>query len=77
MTSAALFIRSVDDGTEYACQKLNLIGSHPLGGNLECPQVFDVAGRIGRVFEVVPLGFKIKITPGSAEPKQPTFVVES
>ena len=77
MNTQSLRIKSAANSKEYACQRIFVTGMHPLGGNLECPQMFGLPGADDRLYEVVPLGFNIQITDFNREPKQHSFVVLS
>jgi hypothetical protein len=75
MNPQSLRIKSIANGTEYGCQWIHVNGALPLIGNLECPGMFDLPAEDDRVFQVMPLGFKIRITDQNKEPKQPSFTV--
>ena len=71
----SLHIRSEANGKEYYCQWIHLKGSAPMGGNLECPEMFELPPPGDRVFTVTPIGFRIELTGYNREPKQPSFRV--
>lgn len=75
MNHHPLYIKSDASGTEYGCQRISVNGASPLGGILECPAMFDLPLEEDRVFQVIPLGFKIRITNYNQEPKQISFIV--
>jgi len=75
MNHHPLSIKSFANNTEYGCQWIHLKGAFPLSGNLECPEMFVLPAEDDRLFEVIPLGFKIRITGQNKEPKQPSFIV--
>jgi len=75
MNPQSLRIKSIANGKVYGCQWIHLKGVHPLSGNLECPEMFVLPAEDDRLFEVMPLGFKIRITDQNKEPKQPSFTV--
>jgi sucrose-6-phosphate hydrolase SacC (GH32 family) len=74
MNPHPLRIRSILNSKEYGCQKITLNGGN-LSGMLECPDMFVLPAEDDRLFEVMPLGFKIRITDQNKEPKQPSFTV--
>ena len=75
MSPDSLHIRSEATGREYYCQWIHVNGAAPLRGNLECPEMFELPPENDRVFEVVSLGFRIRLTHYNEEPKQPSFLV--
>lgn len=75
MNSHPLFIKSEATDTVYGCQRISVSGAAPLAGMLECPAMFDLPPENDRVLQVIPLGFRIRITNYNQEPKQPTFIV--
>jgi hypothetical protein len=77
MNPYPLYIKSAASGTEYGCQSIRVNGAMPLTGMLECPGMFYLPPENDRVFQVIPLGFNIRITNDSQEPKQPSFIVLS
>lgn len=77
MNPNPLYIKSLVTGAEYGCQRISVNGASPLGGTLECPAMFDLPLEEDRVFQVIPLGFTIRITHFNQEPKQPSFIVLS
>ncbi len=77
MNTHPLSIKSDASGTVYVCQRITVNGAAPLRGVLECPGMFLLPPENDRVFQVIPLGFKIRITADNQEPKQPSFIVLS
>jgi hypothetical protein len=75
MNPHPLSIKSEASGTEYGCQRITVNGALPLGGLLDCPGMFFLPPENDRVFQVIPLGLKIRITDDNQEPKRPSFIV--
>ncbi|MBB5353826.1 hypothetical protein HNR46_004090 [Haloferula luteola] len=72
----ALSLKSAKTGTQFACQRIYVTGSYPLGGQLECSGMAQLPPSDDRIFDVQPLGFRIEITGVIFESKKLTYIVK-